>query len=171
MSYTVMKKVESNGDVVKCSEFANSHGFGPRIWNALVKKYLEFKFGFPSPLDWDSLLEARRTKSLQLEVFEDLVLSLTYDRMVVKKEDFQTVVADLNIFADAHADPNHICHLKAIADQIKKLEGDPNVQGCCFHVTDIVEDPWLLDRETSEVYNLYQGTDHQFLEIEYDEEG
>jgi hypothetical protein len=125
--------------------------------------------------NWGFLWHAHQFKIdgepvLKLRPWEENVLIATYDRYIVKAEDFETFAASLEMFEEALGDGQRVCHLKRMAEDVRKLaKEDPEATGVCWYPMSVAENYWIIgyDEETDEslYYDFSTGTDHKVAPI------
>lgn len=178
MSYTEMLGVPEKGEIQGVQVYRNSWGSAPAIWERLFQKYLskgEKWENWMNDVDalWDLVGDSR------LEEYEKICLLLTFERMIVKKEDFVKVAIALKIMAKEEKEqfPEKVNHLGTIADDLisDKMK---NYMGACFIWTSVTGDVWdqphkesdynedgdLLDEENHRWrYDISEDEGHWFL--------
>jgi hypothetical protein len=92
----------------------------------------------------------------------------TYDRYMVKAEDFQVFADSLETFAAEHNDEGkRVCHLKTMADDVRKLI-DSDAIGVCWWPMNVSDNLWsTYDYETDESvwYNFVDEDNHTVAKI------
>lgn len=174
MSYTELMVVNGDGDVVGDTEFRNSHGFCSFVWNALIKKYKRAMFPDDPFMAMTHRSYEEETDALWLQAKDKLplrwwehnVLQLTYDRAMVKHEDFALMAQSLRRFEDALAEPQVVCHMLGIAARFDELVTE-SVSVACVHGTSLSENLWSIHDEEDECrpYNINTDTGHWFIEM------
>jgi hypothetical protein len=150
-------------------EFGNSWGFCPMIWDSLVKKYGIFerelarydKTMFDA---WTELWRVVKEETVRPRPWELLVLRSTYDQALVKADRFEEYAKALEMFHEAHALPERVCHLASMSHHIKQM--GPDVECVGFYGTSVNEDPWWVqgaDDDEGRPYDLRVDTNHWFI--------
>lgn len=162
MSYTELYKVGQSGDVELHREYQNSWRGAILIWQAMAKRYLPMDFGLMmarqdlQPL-WDL------AKDQQVPLAHRITLASTFDRVMVKHEDFPRLIAAWEQFGRDFGDSGH---LLAQIVTLRELASDPNCQAVCWNQTSVSDSPWYVqDCDTEEYcpYNITRNTNHWFL--------
>jgi hypothetical protein len=100
----------------------NAWGLGPRVWTALAGRYLGERMAWLRPDD------ARRLRGMVLHPglcpTERLVLAATIEGALVRQPEFVTLAAELEAFAALHPAGKSTCHLGVIAELLRGLASD-----------------------------------------------
>jgi hypothetical protein len=175
VSYSTLKVVDANGDVVPYRQYRNAWGWTPRVWMAMCERYgIRDQYGYTSSDAWQELWRrVHKAKDVSIEPFEDDVLLSTYDNAVIQQKDFARYAESLEKFAAKHPVPERVDHLAAIAKDVRGMPTD--ALGLCWWCTSVAEDPWVLfeavptadDPEDGEYrpYSLAKDTGHWIVEF------
>lgn len=111
-------------------DYGNGWGYGPMVWEALLNKYecwrtpeatlMELKPTMPGMMMWPKVWDYEAANGL-LRQWEYNVLIATYDNVVVQSKDFVKLADSMVMFEQAHATPNRVCHLAAMAEDLYQL--------------------------------------------------
>lgn len=180
MSYTKMFKIAPDGTWDEAGHYQNSHGFAAFIWTALVERYNLTEAMWRAdesfekePMDfgmfgsWRYVWHQHSKGALDLSAFEHNVLTATYDRYMVQAEDFEKFATSLEEFEKRHGRDNRICHLKAMAEDVRKLIGTDAI-GVCWYPMSVSENYWTTyNEETDESipYNFVQEENHHVADL------
>ena len=156
MSYTEMLVVRKNGDVESYKEYKNSHRFAIPIWKYMWEKYIGGKYSIS--VNHDKLWPL--SKNIRIPPHKRAVLMSTYDKVIVKSDNFERFIDDVQTF------PLFSYHSTSIAKDIHFLLFDEDVIGVCWNATSISCDFWTVYEKEDEwrPYNIFKDTDgHWFL--------
>lgn len=137
------------------------------VWIALADRYLsEEDRRTIGPLkEWPEVWARVDDGRIILQPWEHTVLRFTFDNALVRREDFDVLIAALTLFQEAHLKPGTVCHLRAWAQEIRELPEDTMAVG--LHGTSVSENPWYdYDEEADEYtpYNVNTGDRHWFID-------
>lgn len=178
MSYSTVKVIQSNGDVVSDIDLGNSHGVGSCVWDSLLRKYRSLVFPKesllnpsvrPSLFEWDDLWKWVNDNPTKVRWWEHNTLNWTYDRALTKREDVGILAESLRRFEDALVLPDRVCHLRVIADRMDELLTDESIRGFGIRVTSLSGydlSPISVDDEYERPYNIDQDSKHWWVEIQ-----
>ncbi len=145
MSYTQLKRVTPDGEVLGVEDFQNAHGWAAFIYSQLTEKYLGVErrswlvvSGMSKRL-WALVDDAR------LDACERIVLALTFDRAWVMAPDVPYVIEALRNFVALHPAGENVSHLLWIAAVLED-EWD-GADGLAFYGMSVSEDLWNVDLE------------------------
>ncbi len=158
MSYVEIYSVKPNGEVVGAFEVRNAMAGALFIWEHLREKY-----GVGSAFNYDPLWKLFTDDRMDLA--DKIVLGLTFDKVIIKRENLPPTVHALQKFISIHSTPT----LVGIVDALAKLAEDPECMGVCFNHTSVAASYWeKWDEETDQGrhYDLNADPGHWFL---YDE--
>jgi len=139
-------------------EYRNSHLAGSVIWDYIAKNYTRFE-RMPISYNEKDLREfwdCWKTADHMPE-WAKIVLLSTYDKVYVKRENLGKLIDAFVKFDETF--PNTHCgsYAKDLKVNIDKIDG------CCWYLTSITDDPWSeWDEETEEYvpYDFSSGDDH-----------
>ena len=164
-----MLYVNEEGDVFTYEEFRNGHGFS-QIWSVLVEK---FQVPGRDIYDrWENLFKMYQNSQI-LSRHEQIVLHMSGDNVVVRRDDILTVAEALEQF-DAQFGPmirldrRQIWHADLYAAAMRKAY-EEGVQGIAFNPTSVSDGPLLegvWEDDERVPYNVNTRTEHTFLDIE-----
>lgn len=192
MSYTEIVCFKNNGDAESCTDIKNSWRGAMAIWNILEKKYLPQYRPSYIPKDIpDSMLEAycgykpsRCSAMMDRDAMKEIwnlfdknnvskvdriVLGTTFDKMLVKKENFQEVIDAFNQFEGETS-------LKEQANVLKETLENDEIIAVGWNQTSVTQNQWTcheFDKESEEYipYNCLKSTEHYWLFDEMEKEG
>lgn len=173
MSYTSLYGVPLQGCLRTVSEYRNGWGSAPVIWDFIWDKYLrtrETEKNYESAMHPNGNLQkicdmANEGKLLE---YERICVHLTYDRCIIRKEDFAKVSDALDTMYLATYNGVHVNHLKAISSDLRDSDKWNDYIGCCFRHTS-VGDEWTVYGDKDDdcrLYDISRDTGHWFLNIE-----
>lgn len=137
MSYASMYAVNADGAASETATFGNSFRGFWLIWETLSQRYL----GRPQGFDPESMRLVWALAKREDVRWEDrVVMAMTFDRVLIKRENCPELVRCLRDYAVRADDPGHTF---AFADEIKALlESDPSVQAVGWNGTSVSESYW-----------------------------
>ena len=151
-----------DGKPVAGQEFKNAHGGAAFIWSALSKRYL----GHDNWMMAGVLNEGRAlwdlAKRQDLSVFERAVHAATFDRAIVRREDFTQFAADLRKFVETYPPRDRVCHLLSWASAVESSEHE----AIGFYMMSVSDNLWFgrdeddKDSDESIPYNLNEQNEH-----------
>jgi hypothetical protein len=151
-----------NSKPANAFEFSNSWGGAARIWSALFDRYLkdprkEYDSWLSRAVGSDrSLWDLAKREDLPL--FERAVHASTFDRAIVKRENFALLAQHLREFASKYP-PQGVCHLNAWADRIEAS----HAEAIGFYGTSVSENLWYdwdEEKDESVPYDLASRDEH-----------
>lgn len=161
MSYCQLIEFE-NGKPNGKHEFENAWGGSARIWNSLYDRYLKD----PRKM-YDSWLtnvgNAGQLWALadrsDLPIFERAVHCFTFDRFIVRRENFAQMADHLREFVRAYPHGDRVCHLNAWADLIAAS----SAEAIGLYGSSVGENLWYQQTEDDESipYDLNTRTEHR----------
>ena len=170
-----MFTVASSGDVEHFGDYQNGLGFAMPIWTYLAEKYLRK----PGEKDheffgrWWIQDNCRGVWALEndkrMERFERVVLLASFDRVIVRAENFKELAAAFDKFHDLYLEkkPQNVCHYRAMGREIEKME---DVLGVCWVATSVGENLWTVyeDCECPKCKNVHQQEEPRPYNINID---
>lgn len=160
MSFTSLYEFE-NGIPKYGTEFKNSWGGAAYIWTHLYDKYLKD----PDKEYDDWLIDCTKSgrgnrlwdlaKDKNIPFFMRAVHVLTFDRAIVKRENFHKIAQHLREFVN-HFGEAGICHLNKWAEVFENSEAE----AIGFWMTSTSNDLWFDEGGEGSPYNLNERTDH-----------
>lgn len=156
MSRTTVYAIYPGEKIEEIAEYNNSWGSAPVIWSAIYDKYLK-----PPGELYQSWMGKEGEKLWAIADDEGYsqwlrnVLRMTFDRAIIKSENFQQAADDLETFFSNFPQPeNHVNHWPKIVTLLRTgAEGAPAIG---FHMTSVSENPFApqWDEEKDErIYN------------------
>ena len=193
MSYSRMYGVPESGEIVGVKDYRNGWAIAPVIWNYLWRKYIRLEgsdqyvagYSFTSPgvgmkSNWE-FVWALSDDNSKLEPWEALCLALTFDKLVLRKENFKIVSLALYRMAEATYNPNEVNNILDIADDLIDDSLWEGYIGACFMWTSVADDVWHRpydDREDDEngepidgrwLWDISKDEGHWFMFDEFEE--
>ena len=183
MSYTEIYKFGKDGNCVFLDETKNSHRGAMAVWRHLEKKYLppyvpSYLASMPESFrkeraDWDYTRFSSSTDDElkefwnlvdedRVDMTDKIVLSSTYDNVVVMREDIPTLLEAYRAFGGDTS-------LKEQADIIEKfLMSDDDLIAIAWNQTSVNSSPWETWKPNAEEptpYNLFKtkGKKHRVM--------
>ena len=170
MSYTEIYKIDKTGDVTCHEDIKNSWRGAMAIWGTLENRYLPPYFypllkkivprfavyepdNNPMREVWDL------SKSDIISDADKIVLCTTFNKWIVLKDDFKTVIDAFNSFEGETS-------LKEQAEVIRSLINDEDCIGVAWNQTSTCSSVWsVYDDEDAEprLYNIFKDTEHTNL--------
>lgn len=155
MSTTNLHAITKKGDFEIYARVNNSWLGGMRVWNVLNERYEFYENMFDQyKRTWGSFRKGI------YQNFEDITLGSTFDRVYVKKEDFEELCKAFKEFESFHGGTN----LVEQAEIIEKMSTDDNVVGVAWCQTSVCDDMWdyEYDEDNDKVipYNMHKGEKH-----------
>ena len=144
-------------------EYGNSWGGAAFIWTSVYDKYL-----FDPKKEYDSWLydiSRGKTRLWDLAKREDLAMYVravhasTFDRAIIRQENFKRYAEGLRKFVDTFHDDKSVCHLKAWADFVEKSDAE----AIGFYGTSTSDNLWFEwdeEKEESIPYDLNTENNH-----------
>jgi hypothetical protein len=173
MSYTQLYIIELDGNAIGGEEFRNSHGGASMIWTAICRRYSRTIWP-DAPLMQDQSCRWlsddhiwEKFNALPLRWWEYNALRFTYDHQIVKAFDLELMAESLERFEDAHGTPSCVCHLPAMAMEIRETIKDGYPLGVCLYATSCGDNLWSVYDDGSDdcrPYNINIDTKHSFIE-------
>lgn len=163
MSYTNLYTTNEDGNFGVAAEFRNSWGSAAFIWSALARTY---GVSHVNPFKawervWTPDFEAR------IEPFERLVLHSTYDRAVLRKEDFERMAEAMETFAEKHDTGETVCSLRKQAEALRTAK-EGGAEYAAWNQTSVSESLWWLpaqcEHEEERPYNIHCDSGHRFID-------
>lgn len=175
MSYTSLFGVPASGELETVAEYRNGWGSAPVIWEFIWNKYLrtrEAEKKYESAMHPQGNLQkvCDLANDGKLQEYERICVQLTYDRCIIRKEDFPKVAAALDTMYAATYNGEYVNHLKAIADDLRAADKWASYIGCCFRHTS-VGDEWTVYEKDEDgnsdcrKYDVSRDEGHWFLEL------
>lgn len=156
MSYCELKKITPKGYIKTFKIYRNSWGGAYRIWDSLYnyKVTNKNKYG----VLYSETGECQKVWDLyysnEISVEEKIVLGLTFDYAVVKKENIKKLSEALLYFDEKYtAKTGIINHLPKFAEDMLNIG---KCHGICFHPTSVAKDYW-------ESYPFRKGDKHFYV--------
>ena len=144
------------------AEFGNAWGGAARIWNSLYNTYLKDP---NSEYDsWVSAFTRNNGEPLwqlrereDIPFFERVVLVGTFDKAILRRENFSKFAGHLREFVAKYPAPG-ACHLNKWADFIEKSDAE----AIAFHATSVSSSHWWIrdDDDDGRPYDLNRDNDH-----------
>lgn len=162
MSNTTLYRVPAEGGITVYQEYQNSHRSAPFVWAVLEEKYLS-----PHPLQslipytgrMEKVWDLWKNPDVRLE--HRIVLTTTFDRVMVKNIDLSRLAAAMQAFAQDFPDGGHY---PAMAVDILTLADDPTCYAVCWYQSSVVDNPWFVrDGEKWRAYDISKDFEHWFL--------
>ncbi|MBU2177531.1 MAG: hypothetical protein KJ556_20765 [Gammaproteobacteria bacterium] len=161
MSYTTLYSISKDGNVYSFREFRNAFRSAYLVWDNMAKRYLgkeasSFMIGNNMQQVWDlwtkeDIPEAHR-----------LTMAATFDHVIVRRENFETLANAFDQYAKDFADPGHI---PAQANALREL-ATTDCLGACWQQTSVAEDLWQIwnyEEDEGRPYNINVDEGHWFL--------
>lgn len=184
MSSTELKVALTDGELNTAIEYRNSWGGAAMVWTALALKYgLDFYDDFRDkkrpPMGEDSGWEQvwkRHADGGKMRPWEVNVLCFTYDNCLIQGCDLKVFADSLDLFQEALQQPDTVCHLKAMATEVRKAIKE-GARAVGLYATSVSEDPWVtyddhgLNEDHDDYdpecvpYNIDRGDKHYFAKI------
>lgn len=159
MSYTTLKKIDTNGDIVDYCDFGNSYFSGMLVWNRLKDKYnVETTF-----INYDNVWKlASDTNVLE---HERIVLLSTFDRALCRSEDFVKLIDAFVKFYEELPEKLKRCTILAQAEKIKEMMEDKSIIGCAWQQTSVAEEQWEIMEGDDKFrpYNIFKDANHFWI--------
>lgn len=181
MSRAYILLARADGQLDRCVEFRNAHGFGAFVFTSLVEKYRaqisrvklteQQAREFFGPFgDWCRLWNwVRDDQQPKLPAFELNTLVANYDGAYVRGAEHIGVLADsFERFAKEHAKGDRIQHLTKMADALRaSLQLD--TEYVCFYPMSVSADHWQVmdDPETGESHAFRFGDPEDEKKVEH----
>ena len=140
-------------------EFKNAHGGAAFIWNALCKRYLGHDNWMMAGVMNDGRDLWDLAKRSDVQPFERAIHAATFDRAIVRREDFAQFAADLRKFVETYPPGNRVCHLSAWADAVESSEHE----AIGFYMMSVSDNLWFeydADSDESIPYDLNGDNRH-----------
>jgi len=178
MSCTELYKIDKKGDISLYEEFGNSHLGAMYLWRSVFEQYKETHFpkeeylhvllnGDEQSKFWDLFKDESVPKFLRI------LLLNSYDAIMVKKEDFKTLLEAFKEYNDTFIEDNTNDHYLSYITAIEKLLEDTDCIGICWNQTSINCSPWSVyideDPETGEELPEEEIIDREYNIHEDDE--
>lgn len=153
MSYTLLFRIEKDGNLYEDLNIENARGMQPLIWSVISKKI------FGDPNLW---IVSRNNAQQVWEYWKDpecteneaFAILCTFDKAVIEGNLFREAALKLKDFFHEHSVPN--TEANAFPDIIKYLEknAENGQYGICFHHNSLSPCPW------GKSYNFIRDTEH-----------
>lgn len=160
MSYTTLYKVTKN-DIYIVGEFQNAYRFAYNIWQRISQAYFfeDISLSDLSSIQkvWDIHLDRRAN------VYDRIVMMTTFDKVMVKKENFDALIDAFSDFSSRYPDPGS---LPEQIEFIKELKEDETCIAICWQATSVTDSPWHIyedDEDDYRGYDLSRDEGHWFL--------
>lgn len=183
MSYTSIIHIGRDGMANVAGELRNSHLWSPMTWNVLSMKYrgyLTSFFGTESDADFQALWDMHATD--QLTFADNVAMQLTFDNVLVRREDFARVADALEqCYSDNSAWVAGMrgWHIRGAAKAFQDALLDEDVIAIGFNGTSVSDGPLLGVHEETSVtvdgeeyedvevrpYNINVDQEHWFLDL------
>lgn len=186
MSETTLKVVMPDGDVMSAVTFRNSHGFAMFIWQRLIERYhvrgpyIAFREGEKD--QFENLWSGVAKGTIAVEPWEYNVLVSTYDKVLIRRADFELLVRSYRKFHDHYDTGKYVNHCPGIASAITSCLEDPDnadIQAIGFQQTSTSENLFpskLLECtcgneeddctcEENRPYNINKDTGHWYADL------
>ena len=153
MSETTLYGLDDKNSLEALGEYRNSHLGAPTIWNVLARH-----------LGQDSYMSCAASGELwavwkrpEIPVFEKIVMLSTYDNAYVSKENIPKLLSAFKEFIKTFPDAN--THIPSYIEDIEKAD---NLNGVCWWISSIGEDPWFEwnDEDEEVEYDFKTGDKH-----------
>jgi len=174
MSYTTIKKVNSEGDVEDIKQFTNAFGGQAFVWSELFDKYIKDP---TIPYDNWMIGEGKRLwdawGNKNIPEWIRLVHGSTFDYAIVEYEKLSEIAGYYRKFSDLFGNSEKVCHLNEwadICDSLFKNETIKTCKGICFYGTSVSDDLWEIYNDENEEctpYNINKGNKHWFVFKEF----
>lgn len=165
MSYTEVKVVGKDGEVLTYGEeIRNSHGI-PVVWDALYQKYCENpERYFMSDRQRGARLKEAAEKATE---GERVCLRWTYDRAWVARKNIPKLCEAIKIFADEHIPANITQTFRRTGDALLKIYNEfPDAIGACMTGSSAGDDLWYVEDDELDYGRPYHfGLDKGHWEI------
>lgn len=157
MSHSRLFFFDKNNEIIEVKELQNAWGGAAYIWDCLYNKYLK-----NPDKEYDNWLssvmkEPNKLWNLvddeRLPMFAKVCLMYTFDRIIVKKENFVKLSQDFDEFVKFFPPNNKICHLPTIS-QLLKENFPENISFMATWQTSCSEATFLDWNETTEKYTV-----------------
>ena len=164
MSECYILGVPPNGPVEYVKTYRNSWGGAARIWNSLCIKLFNNESAWLSCLPNDNQLW-KSFSSDKLDQCEKICLGITFDNVMVKRENLMRVADALLKFNSIHSSEERVDHLLSWADDMRTLAKDDTYIAVCFHHTSVSTDIWVVfeDADNERQYDISKDKGHWFL--------
>lgn len=178
MSHTLLYGITADGEIQPWDRFQNAHGWCPFIWESLCRRY-EVKrrreasdWRDPDGMDmspysdWGYLWHLHGEGQIGLRPHEANVLASTYDRHVVRSDDFNVYARSLEMFHRVYTSPERVDHTQAVAEVVRRMP--TTLMGLCFYPMSVSQDTWYeynAETDESAQYDFSTRTDHKFVEM------
>ena len=169
MSIMAMYKVPEKGGVEEVKSFGNSAIFALLVWGELCERYLGSR-------DWFTHCESgalwKLAKDPRVAEADQIVLAATFDKVMVRKENFPRLLAALTEWKDVN---NGYSHIGGIIECLEELQQDDGCHAVCWWITSTSDNPWeyyVSDEDADDYdevrsYDISKGDKHWYLFDEY----
>jgi hypothetical protein len=155
-----------NGKADSAIEMKNAWLGSAFVWTKLFDKHVTKRFKYDSWLNEPQRLWDLKDSD-KLEKCEKVVLRMTFDNVLIRKEDFSRLTFFISLFETFH-DRDGSSHLPLIRECLNKLSEDESVDAIGFWGTTVCDNPWYSwdeEKEDEVPYDISTGEEHWFLEI------
>ena len=156
MSSTTVFAILHDGTVVEAGDAHNSHGTAPIIWRTLANKY-----GVRDPLGFTSLLGDPGKEPMwslhethPLDATERAVLVFSFDRAYVRSANIPKLCKALREFYRRHG-TGFVDTMMRVAEILETVATIPDVQGACFQITSMTDNPWWVRSDDQDEGRLF----------------
>jgi len=171
MSCTELYRINKKGDVSLYETFGNSHFGAMTLWSKIFEQYKEVYF--PEEQYLHALLGGDNQsdfwnlyKKKEFPEFLSILLLNSYDKVMIKREDFPILIKALKEFDRLFIEENTNDHYLAYIDSLEKLSKDRYCIGICWNQTSINCNPWNIykdeDSETGEMLEIEDIVDRDY---------
>ena len=164
MSYCEMLVAPEKGEGMSVHEYGNSWGGAARIWSSLCKKLYgeESKWLFNN----GQVISDMR-KDSRLTTNEKIALYITYDKVMIRRENLPKVAAALREFVQEHPCPGKVDHLSEWSKHMDELSTADDYVAICFTHTSVGADSWQVwgegdNDQDDRMYDLSKDSNHFF---------
>lgn len=164
MSYTEIYGFNKSGNAYCMYEISDSWQGAMWIWREMGKQYLP-KLNLCSILDMQKIWNL--VNDTKIDIKERICLATTFDMVLIRKEEFETVAKAIEYFIEKHQIGSG--NLSEQATIIRKLAKDDNCVAVGWNQTSINAKNWLnyhgYDEKTNEEipYNCLEENEHWWL--------
>ncbi len=180
MSATYLYTVSPNGPLTLHEEFRNSHRGAMWIWMRLRERFHpDHIWPENAPYDDPRVKEASKwimkyddiwalSKDSRLCRNEKIVLMSTYDNVMVKRKNFEELVAAFRWFVENYKkdNPEEASSLLEQANVIEKFKDNKKIYAICWNQTSVNGDAWITyipKKDEHRSYNIKKDKGHWFL--------
>jgi len=138
MSVMTMYKVPEKGEVEEVKTFRNSTIFGMVIWVEMCERYFHDRSWYTHG---ESGALWKLAKDPRVSETDRIVLATTFDRVMVKKENFPRLIEAMKKWADVNDGYNHI---GGVIECLEELQQDNSCHAVCWWLTSSSDNPWKV---------------------------